>query len=64
MANEHMRSCSTSYVIKETNENNNEILLPIRMARIQSINTTRCHGECRATGTAFSLLVKMKNNLT
>ena len=55
MANKHMKRCSPSYVIRELQI---KIIMryhypPIRMAKIQNIDNTKCWQRCGATELSF-----------
>ena len=53
MANKHMKRCSTSYAMREIDIKTRYHFLPIRMAKIQNTDTTKCWQVCGATELSF-----------
>ena len=62
MAKKHMKRCSTSYILRELQIKitMKYYYTPIRMAKIQNTDDTKCWWGCEETGT-HSLLVEMQN---
>ena len=60
MANNSMKRCSTSYVIREMQNETRNHYTPIRMAKIENTDNTKCWWGCGATGTLIHCWWKRK----